>query len=103
MFLPRMVLMPQKFAIRFTLICIFIIESFFALKGPKNRLRTCHRKRLPFTLGFIATMVGTGYMSKVLRSYLLSLLFFFYRYPTPYLPISNYFVSALLLLAYLID
>ncbi|OVA19733.1 Vesicle transport protein [Macleaya cordata] len=32
MFLPVMVLMPQKFAICFTLGCAFIIGSFFALK-----------------------------------------------------------------------
>lgn len=38
MFLPVMVLMPQKFAICFTLGCGFIIGSFFALKGPKNQL-----------------------------------------------------------------
>lgn len=38
MFLPVMVLMPQKFAICFTLGCAFIIGSFFALKGPKNQL-----------------------------------------------------------------
>ncbi|XP_050935687.1 uncharacterized protein LOC127144161 [Cucumis melo] len=38
MFLPVMVLMPQKFAICFTLGCCFIIGSFFALKGPKNQL-----------------------------------------------------------------
>ncbi|KAI3897740.1 hypothetical protein MKW92_043867, partial [Papaver armeniacum] len=78
MFLPVMVLMPQKFAICFTLGCIFIIESFFALKGPKNQLaHMSSKERLPFTLGFIATMVGTSYVSKVLRSYLFSLLFFF--------------------------
>jgi hypothetical protein len=38
MFLPVMVLMPQKFAICFTLGCGFIIGSFFALRGPKNQL-----------------------------------------------------------------
>lgn len=38
MFLPVIVLMPQKFAICFTLGCGFIIGSFFALKGPKNQL-----------------------------------------------------------------
>lgn len=38
MFLPVMVLMPQKFAICFSLGCAFIIASFFALKGPKNQL-----------------------------------------------------------------
>ncbi|MFQ6664948.1 hypothetical protein Gotur_031874, partial [Gossypium turneri] len=38
MFLPVMVIMPQKFAICFTLGCGFIIGSFFALRGPKNQL-----------------------------------------------------------------
>lgn len=38
MFLPVMVLMPQKFALCFTLGCALIIGSFFALKGPKNQL-----------------------------------------------------------------
>lgn len=38
MFLPVMVLMPQKFAISFTLGCGFIIGSFFALRGPQNQL-----------------------------------------------------------------
>lgn len=38
MFLPVMVLVPQKFAICFTLGCCFIIGSFFALKGPMSQL-----------------------------------------------------------------
>jgi len=38
LFLPVIVLVPQKFAICFTLGCGFIIGSFFALKGPKNQL-----------------------------------------------------------------
>ncbi|KAI3973911.1 hypothetical protein MKX01_030487 [Papaver californicum] len=76
MFLPVMVLMPQKFAICFTLGCMFIIGSFFALKGPKNQLaHMSSKERLPFTLGFIATMVGTIYVSMVLHSYILSVLF----------------------------
>lgn len=37
-FLPVMVLKPQKFAICFTIGCAFIVGSFFALKGPKNQL-----------------------------------------------------------------
>ncbi|GMH30059.1 hypothetical protein Nepgr_031902 [Nepenthes gracilis] len=36
MFLPVMVLMPQKFSICFTLGCGFIIGSFFALRGPSQ-------------------------------------------------------------------
>ncbi|KAL1195259.1 hypothetical protein V5N11_029170 [Cardamine amara subsp. amara] len=71
-----MVLMPQKFAICFTLGCGFIIGSFFALRGPQNQLtHMSSRERLPLTLGFIATMVGTIYVSMVLHSYILSVLF----------------------------
>lgn len=37
LFLPVIVLVPQKFAICFTLGCGLIIGSFFALRGPKNQ------------------------------------------------------------------
>ncbi|KAK8950020.1 hypothetical protein KSP40_PGU000522 [Platanthera guangdongensis] len=76
MFLPVMMLMPQKFAICFTIGCGFIIGSFFALKGPKNQLaHMSSKERLPFTLGFVCSMVGTIYVSMVLHSYLLSVFF----------------------------
>ncbi|XP_050204267.1 protein transport protein SFT2-like [Mercurialis annua] len=76
MFLPVMVLVPQKFAICFTIGCTFIMGSFFALKGPRNQLAHMSTKeRLPFTLGFIGTMVGTVYVSMFLHSYVLSVLF----------------------------
>lgn len=121
MFLPIMVLMPQKFAICFTLGCGLIIGSFFALRGPKNQLThmsskevcllyyrlniSCYTRgfytewkitiffiqlyisnaffshflqfiqRLPFTLGFLGSMIGTIYVSMVLHSYILSVLF----------------------------
>ncbi|KAL4335622.1 hypothetical protein GQ457_07G012400 [Hibiscus cannabinus] len=76
MFLPVMVIMPQKFAICFTLGCGFIIGSFFALRGPRNQLaHMSSKERLPFTLVFIGSMVGTIYVSMVLHSYILSVLF----------------------------
>lgn len=76
MFLPVIVLLPQKFALCFTLGCCLIIGSFFALKGPKNQfLHMSSKERLPFTLGFVGTMVGTIYVSMVLHSYILSVLF----------------------------
>jgi hypothetical protein len=37
LFLPVMVIVPQKFAISFTLGCALIITSLFALKGPANQ------------------------------------------------------------------
>ncbi|XP_058111981.1 protein transport protein sft2-like [Magnolia sinica] len=76
MFLPVMVLMPQKFALCFTVGCAFIVGSFFALKGSKNQLlHMFSRERLPFTVGFIGSMVGTIYVSMVLHSYVLSVFF----------------------------
>ncbi|XP_038692999.1 uncharacterized protein LOC119990932 isoform X2 [Tripterygium wilfordii] len=38
MFLPVMVLAPQKFAMCLTIGCAFIVCSFFALKGLRNQL-----------------------------------------------------------------
>ncbi|CAI8587062.1 unnamed protein product [Vicia faba] len=56
--------------------CGFIIGSFFALKGPKNQLsHMMSKERLPFTLGFLCSMVGTIYVSMVLHSYILSVVF----------------------------
>ncbi|XP_058219103.1 protein transport protein SFT2-like isoform X1 [Rhododendron vialii] len=76
MFLPVIVLVPQKFALCFTLGCCLIIGSFFALKGLKNQLEhMLSKERLPFTLGFLSTMVGTIYVSMALHSYILSVLF----------------------------
>jgi hypothetical protein len=75
LFLPVMVLMPQKFAICFTLGCALIIASLFALKGPANQLaHMTSKERLPFTVGFTGCMVGTIYVSMVLHSYFLSVI-----------------------------
>ncbi|XP_042042310.1 protein transport protein SFT2-like [Salvia splendens] len=75
-FLPVMVLKPQKFAICFTIGCAFIVGSFFALRGPKNQLsHMVSKERLPFTLGFFGSMAGTIYVSMVLHSYILSVFF----------------------------
>eukprot|EP00249_Psilotum_nudum_P019867 c27453_g5_i2 orf=89-766(+) len=76
MFLPVMVVMPQKFAICFTMGCLFIIGSFFALKGPKTQLfHMVSKERLPFTAAFLASMAATIYVSMVQRSYILSVIF----------------------------
>ncbi|KAL3821152.1 hypothetical protein ACJIZ3_007057 [Penstemon smallii] len=76
LFLPVIVLVPQKFAICFTVGCAFIVGSFFALRGPKNQFyHMSSKERLPFTLGFIGSMVGTIYVSMMLHSYVLSVFF----------------------------
>lgn len=73
MFLPVMVLMPQKFAICFTLGCIFIIGSFFALKGPKNQLAHMSSKEvfnlyslvIDFSIYFHAKIISTSLLLHV--------------------------------------
>ncbi|PWA79859.1 vesicle transport protein, Got1/SFT2-like protein [Artemisia annua] len=75
-FLPVMVFAPQKFAICFTIGCALIIASFFALKGYRTQFaHMTSKERLPITLGFIGSMLGTIYVSMVLHSYVLSVLF----------------------------
>nr|GMC48507.1 protein transport protein SFT2-like [Ipomoea batatas]GMC77006.1 protein transport protein SFT2-like [Ipomoea batatas] len=63
MFLPVMVIMPQKFAICFTIGCAFIIGSFFALKGPKNQLSHMLSKEL---YSLCALLRGAGSCSSIL-------------------------------------
>ncbi|KAL0399082.1 UNVERIFIED_CONTAM: hypothetical protein Sradi_2251500 [Sesamum radiatum] len=46
LFLPVIVLVPQKFAICFTVGCAFIIGSFFALRGPKNQFNHMFSKEV---------------------------------------------------------
>jgi hypothetical protein len=76
MFLPVIVLVPQKFAISFTIGSIFIVGSFFALKGPKAQFyHMISKERWPFTAGFIGSMAATIYVSVVLHSYILSVVF----------------------------
>ncbi|KAI4319514.1 hypothetical protein MLD38_033102 [Melastoma candidum] len=76
MFLPVMVLVPQKFAICFTIGSAFVVASFFPLKGVKYQLdHMLSKQRLPFTVGFFGSMVGTVYVSMVVHSYILSVLF----------------------------
>nr|CAD1831476.1 unnamed protein product [Ananas comosus var. bracteatus] len=48
----------------------------FALKGAKYQLaHMASKERLPFTLGFVGSMIGTIYVSVVLHSYVLSVFF----------------------------
>ncbi|XWS75924.1 hypothetical protein CRYUN_Cryun01aG0133200 [Craigia yunnanensis] len=85
MFLPVIVLVPQKFVICFTIGCALIVGSFFALKGPRNQLVHMYSKeRLPLTLGFVGSMVGTIYVSMWLHSYIISVLFSILQVSAPY-------------------
>lgn len=74
LFLPT--IMFRKFAISFTLGCILIVGSMFALKGPKSQFfHMISRERLPFTIAFLASMAATIFVSMSMRSYILSMVF----------------------------
>lgn len=49
LFLPVIGLFPQKFAICFTIGCIFMMGSFFALKGPKTQFYHMISKEVHFS------------------------------------------------------
>ncbi|CAI7734668.1 unnamed protein product [Closterium sp. NIES-54] len=75
MFLPVIVLAPQKFAVCFTIGCLLVVGSFFVLKGPMVQLQSMtSAERLPFSLFLVGSMVSTIYCSMVLHSYLLSVI-----------------------------
>ena len=102
MFLPVLVLAPQKFALCFTIGSLLVMSSFFVLKGPMAQLNhmitpevnsmlplsflilmfetspQIHQycvcfQRLPFTLIFASSIFATIYVSMAMHSYLLSL------------------------------
>lgn len=52
-FLPVIVLVPQKFSICFTIGCALIVGSFLALKGPKNQLAHMFSKEVPYLVSII--------------------------------------------------
>ncbi|CAE7832431.1 unnamed protein product [Symbiodinium sp. KB8] len=75
-FLPIVVLMPQKFALLFTLGSLCFLGSFSALRGHAAFARHLFsRSRLPFTLTYSLSMGGTLWASLIYRSYLLTIAF----------------------------
>ncbi|QDZ24831.1 vesicle transport protein SFT2 [Chloropicon primus] len=74
--LPMLVIAPAKFATSFTLGCVCVMASFFALRGWKQQLvHMTAKERLPFTGAYLGSIFGTLYASLWLHSYLLSITF----------------------------
>lgn len=74
--LPMLVLAPAKFATSFTLGCVCVMASFFALRGWKQQLvHMLGKERLPFTGAYLGSILGTLYSSLWLHSYLMSIFF----------------------------
>ncbi|GIL45065.1 hypothetical protein Vafri_2013 [Volvox africanus] len=74
LFLPVIILTPSKFALSFTLGCLSIMIGFMQLRGWKQQLQhMMSSERLPYSLGYVGSVVATLYAALVMRSYLLSL------------------------------
>jgi len=53
-----------------------IMSSFAILRGPVTHFKhICSMERLPFTLAYFGSLVGTLYFSIFARSYILSIVF----------------------------
>jgi hypothetical protein len=73
-FLPVIILAPSKFALAFTIGNCLVLSAFAALKGwRKQAAQMLARDRLPFTAGYLGSVLLTLYASILLKSYLLSL------------------------------
>jgi len=76
MFLPMIVLMPQKFALLFTLGSVSFMSSFSILRGHAAFARhLLSRSRVLFSAMYVTSMVGTLWASLVYRSYILTVCF----------------------------
>mmetsp|Transcript_113745 Transcript_113745/g.332185 ORF Transcript_113745/g.332185 Transcript_113745/m.332185 type:complete len:259 (-) Transcript_113745:81-857(-) len=76
MFMPMIVLAPQKFALLFTLGSLCFLSSFSVLRGHAAFVRhLLSRSRALFSATYATSMVGTLWASLLYRSYLLTVLF----------------------------
>eukprot|EP00917_Polyrhabdina_sp_WS-2016_P029864 GHVP01063615.1.p1 GENE.GHVP01063615.1~~GHVP01063615.1.p1 ORF type:complete len:239 (+),score=22.31 GHVP01063615.1:31-717(+) len=75
LFLPAVVLMPQKFALLFTFGSIFIVMSLGVIKGFVPLFKhLITRERLPFTVAYFGSLIMTLVSTLWLHSYVLTLL-----------------------------
>jgi len=75
-FLPVIVLFPAKFALFFTLGSATIVGSVTYLRGPKRIAEAVvERSRLPFTIGYALSFVGTLWSAVVMKAYIYTLVF----------------------------
>ena len=76
LFLPLLLLRPQKFCFFFTMGSLTAMLAFAVLRGPVEQLRHMFSiQRLPFTATYVGSMVLTLYAAFGLRSHILVILF----------------------------
>mmetsp|Transcript_7450 Transcript_7450/g.10437 ORF Transcript_7450/g.10437 Transcript_7450/m.10437 type:complete len:231 (-) Transcript_7450:51-743(-) len=74
--LPTVVIRPHKFALCFTIGSLCFLWSFILLKGPSEQFKSIFKtERLPFSVLYLFTMLGTLYSCLVLKSYILVIVF----------------------------
>jgi hypothetical protein len=75
-FLPLLALAPRKFATLFTVGSLLILSSFSVLRGHAAFLsHLTSSERLPFSVGYLTSLVGTLYASMWSQSYMLTIIF----------------------------
>ena len=75
-FLPFLLIAPQKFAALFTVGSLLILSSFSVLKGHQAfQAHLITRERLPFTIGYLGSLLGTLYSALWAKTYLLTIFF----------------------------
>jgi hypothetical protein len=73
LYVPVIVLKARKFALLFSLGSLFTLGSFSFLWGPCNHVKHLFGKeRLPFTLVYLGSLVGTLYFALSLQSTILT-------------------------------
>ncbi|QPG73942.1 hypothetical protein FOA43_001257 [Brettanomyces nanus] len=72
---PVLTLKPRKFAMLWTLGSILFVLSFGCLQGPADYCRhLISKERLPFTVVFFGSVIGTLYCAAILKSTVLTLI-----------------------------
>lgn len=72
---PVLTLKPRKFAMLWTLGSMLFVLSFGCLQGPADYARhLVSRERLPFTVVFFGSVLGTLYCAAFLKSTILTLI-----------------------------
>jgi hypothetical protein len=75
-FLPMIIFSPHKFAVLFTIGSVLWLSGFSVMRGHKEFVsHLTSRERLPFSLSYGLSLVGTVYCSLIMGSYVLTLVF----------------------------
>jgi len=76
LYIPVIVLKARKFAVLFSFGSVFFLSSFSMLWGPTNHLKHLTTiDRLPFSITYLVTLVGTIYYSVWIKSYFFTIVF----------------------------